>query len=172
MNYARFFCAACGHPHPGHAGLCVGDPRDAEIARLRQEYAIKERERLEAETEVGRLKAESANLRRHHGIVTGDYECQEMEAAGTALYPGLSEPTPRGARGGFAAIAGKWPGDETDAEVAAALGESVPPKPAKWRVGRKVGRTVYREESLVGVMDTPELARLVVDAVSRTSGGG
>jgi hypothetical protein len=42
------------------------------------------------------------------------------------------------------------------------------------RVGRKVGRTIYIQtgeepstsDQLVGVMDTPELARLVVDAVN------
>lgn len=34
-----------------------------------------------------------------------------------------------------------------------------------WRVGRKVGRTLYdAEDRLIGVMDTPELAQAVVDA--------
>lgn len=37
---------------------------------------------------------------------------------------------------------------------------------ADWRTGRKVGRTIYRDEVLVGVMDTPELAAQVVDAIS------
>lgn len=44
----------------------------------------------------------------------------------------------------------------------------------KWRVGRSVGRTIYRQvgdepakkDQLIGVMDTPELAQLVVDAVN------
>lgn len=36
----------------------------------------------------------------------------------------------------------------------------------KWRVGTKVGRTIYIDDQLVGMMDTPELARQVVDAVS------
>jgi hypothetical protein len=43
-----------------------------------------------------------------------------------------------------------------------------------WRVGRTVGRTVYRQaedgpskgDELIGVMDTPALAELVVDAVN------
>jgi hypothetical protein len=45
---------------------------------------------------------------------------------------------------------------------------------AIWRVGRKVGRTIYRQiavepsdnDELIGVMDTPELAALVVAAVN------
>ena len=43
-----------------------------------------------------------------------------------------------------------------------------------WRVGRKVGRTIYIQEAdqpsdedrLIGLMDTPELAELVVAAVN------
>lgn len=35
-----------------------------------------------------------------------------------------------------------------------------------WRVGRKVGRTVYDGDTLIGVMDTPELAARVVAAVN------
>jgi hypothetical protein len=36
-----------------------------------------------------------------------------------------------------------------------------------WRVGRKVGRTVYdTNDTLIGVMDTPELAARVVAAVN------
>lgn len=34
-----------------------------------------------------------------------------------------------------------------------------------WRIGRKVGRTLYRNDELVGVMDTPELAAQVVAAL-------
>ena len=45
-----------------------------------------------------------------------------------------------------------------------------------WRVGRKVGRTVYvqsgpepsDDDRLIGLMDTPDLARLVVEAVNGT----
>lgn len=46
-----------------------------------------------------------------------------------------------------------------------------------WRCGGKVGRTVYRvtpddpEGTLIGVMDTPELARLAVDAVNQVRHG-
>lgn len=36
-----------------------------------------------------------------------------------------------------------------------------------WRVGRKVGRTVYDGDRLIGMMDTPAQAALVVDAVNR-----
>ena len=35
-----------------------------------------------------------------------------------------------------------------------------------WRVGRKVGRTLYDGDTLIGVMDTPELAERVVEAVN------
>lgn len=36
-----------------------------------------------------------------------------------------------------------------------------------WRVGRRVGRTLYdANDQLIGVMDTPELAAQVVAAVS------
>lgn len=37
----------------------------------------------------------------------------------------------------------------------------------EWRVGRKVGRTIYRGDTLIGVMDTPELAREAVEARTR-----
>ena len=48
------------------------------------------------------------------------------------------------------------------------------PTAPRWRTGRKVGRTIYRQvgdgpsdaDELVGVMDTPELARMVVDALN------
>lgn len=39
-------------------------------------------------------------------------------------------------------------------------------KDGTWRVGRKVGRTVYIGDELVGLMDTPELAETVVRAVN------
>lgn len=47
--------------------------------------------------------------------------------------------------------------------------------PAPWRVGRKLGRTLYEEkytdrasddDRFVGIMDTPEDAQRVVDAVN------
>lgn len=39
-----------------------------------------------------------------------------------------------------------------------------------YRTGRKLGRTVYRadDDILIGVMDTPELGAMVVDALNRT----
>lgn len=38
-----------------------------------------------------------------------------------------------------------------------------------WRVGRHVGRTIYRNDQLVGLMDTPELADQVVKALNLMS---
>ena len=35
-----------------------------------------------------------------------------------------------------------------------------------WRVGRQVGRTIYRGDTLIGVMDTEADAALVVEAVN------
>lgn len=45
----------------------------------------------------------------------------------------------------------------------------------RWRVGRSVGRTLYiqigeegsKSDILIGMMDTPELAQNVVDAVNK-----
>lgn len=37
----------------------------------------------------------------------------------------------------------------------------------RWRTGRKVGRTIYDDDKLVGIMDTPELAQAVVNALNR-----
>jgi hypothetical protein len=57
--------------------------------------------------------------------------------------------------------------------VAAAKADPTRP----WRVGRKVGRTLYIQKSedpadgdeLIGMMDTPELAAQVVDAVNQAA---
>jgi hypothetical protein len=38
-----------------------------------------------------------------------------------------------------------------------------------WRVGRKLGRTLYRDEVLVGMVDTPEIATAIVDAMNATT---
>lgn len=38
----------------------------------------------------------------------------------------------------------------------------------RWRTGRKVGRTLYLDGALAGVMDTPEMASAIVDAMNRT----
>jgi hypothetical protein len=39
--------------------------------------------------------------------------------------------------------------------------------PRPWRVGRSVGRTIYdATDELIGLMDTPELAEVVVGAVN------
>lgn len=46
-------------------------------------------------------------------------------------------------------------------------GSSDPSNPPPWRVGRKVGRTIYdADDVLIGLMDTPELAALVVASVN------
>jgi hypothetical protein len=39
---------------------------------------------------------------------------------------------------------------------------------AVWRVGRKVQRTLYRDDQLVGLVDTPELAAEIVAAMNFT----
>lgn len=36
----------------------------------------------------------------------------------------------------------------------------------RWRVGRKLGRTLYRDEHCVGMVDTPELAAEIVSALN------
>jgi hypothetical protein len=36
----------------------------------------------------------------------------------------------------------------------------------KWRVGRKLGRTLYRGDQVVGMVDTPELAADIVAAMN------
>lgn len=35
-----------------------------------------------------------------------------------------------------------------------------------WRRGTKVGRTIYLDGKLVGLMDTPELAKRVIEALN------
>jgi hypothetical protein len=50
------------------------------------------------------------------------------------------------------------------------LRKSVP----KWRVGRKLGRTLYKEDACVGMVDTPELATEIVarmNEIARPSRG-
>jgi hypothetical protein len=61
---------------------------------------------------------------------------------------------------------------EQDAAEAAPVPDGLPMP--LWRVGRSVGRTVYRmvgpnaskDDVLIGMMDTPELAKQVVEAVN------
>jgi hypothetical protein len=36
----------------------------------------------------------------------------------------------------------------------------------RWRVGQKLGRTLYRNEVCVGMVDTPELAKEIVAAMN------
>jgi hypothetical protein len=38
-----------------------------------------------------------------------------------------------------------------------------------WRVGRKLGRTLYRDEVCVGILDTPEMAAEFVTAMNDLS---
>jgi len=35
-----------------------------------------------------------------------------------------------------------------------------------WRTGRQLGRTLYRDEQLVGMVDTPEIAQAIVQAMN------
>lgn len=37
----------------------------------------------------------------------------------------------------------------------------------EWRVGRKLGRTLYRDEVFVGLIDSPELAAEIVETMNR-----
>lgn len=39
-----------------------------------------------------------------------------------------------------------------------------------WRVGRKLGRTLYREDLCVGMVDTPELAADIVKRMNESQG--
>jgi hypothetical protein len=41
---------------------------------------------------------------------------------------------------------------------------------ARWRVGAKLGRTLYRDDRCVGMVDTPELAAEIVTAMNRWVG--
>lgn len=38
---------------------------------------------------------------------------------------------------------------------------------AEWRVGRSVGRTLYLDGKLIGLVDTPELAAEIVETMNR-----
>lgn len=55
----------------------------------------------------------------------------------------------------------------TESHVGAAPSAAAPP----WRTGRKVGRTIYQGDTLIGLMDTPELAARVVAAVNASAEG-
>ena len=58
----------------------------------------------------------------------------------------------------------------TAANVAvAAVTVLLPESTGPFRTGRKVGRTVYRGDELIGVMDTPGLGYLVVRALNAMS---
>jgi len=64
--------------------------------------------------------------------------------------------------------------EDIQARIDIILAERVTVGPDRWRTGRKVGRTLYRQtgetaddrDELIGVMDTPQLADLVVTAVN------
>jgi hypothetical protein len=36
----------------------------------------------------------------------------------------------------------------------------------RWRVGRKLGRTLYRDDRIVGMVDTKEIAAEIVEAMN------
>lgn len=42
----------------------------------------------------------------------------------------------------------------------------------RYRVGRKLGRTIYRDEVLIGVMDRAEDAALIVELLNSAGDGG
>jgi hypothetical protein len=52
--------------------------------------------------------------------------------------------------------------------------EAAPPAPHesqnRYRIGRKVGRTIYEGDELIGIMDTTVKAGVVVDALNRCHG--
>ena len=39
----------------------------------------------------------------------------------------------------------------------------------RWRVGRKLGRTLYKDDRCVGMVDTPELAAEIVAAMNEAA---
>lgn len=60
-----------------------------------------------------------------------------------------------------------WPGcaggHHPDLECIVPPPEQAPPR---WRVGRKLGRTLYKDGVFCGTMDTPELAAAIVEAMN------
>jgi hypothetical protein len=71
---------------------------------------------------------------------------------------GSNTPPPRGAQeGGTSSRSPEEPRAETD--LARGLN-------SRWRVGRKVGRTLYLDDQLVGLMDTPALAGAIASAMN------
>lgn len=54
-------------------------------------------------------------------------------------------------------------GDAPSAVIAEALSKATR---GRWRVGRKLGRTLYLDEQFVGVVDTPEIAAAIVAAMN------
>jgi hypothetical protein len=40
----------------------------------------------------------------------------------------------------------------------------------RWRVGRSLGRTLYLDDKVIGMVDTPELAARIVAAMNRATG--
>jgi hypothetical protein len=64
---------------------------------------------------------------------------------------------------------------ETSDAVAAAPSSHAPPRGPEeggtiWRVGRKLGRTIYCNEVCVGLVDTPELAAAIIAALAAVEG--
>ena len=93
---------------PGYCCMCLR-------ARLQQV----ERERDELRAELAALKAPKAGCPACHGrghIYEGGHDgwvrCRECNGTGESP-----------AKGGIAAVIGKWPGDESDAEIDEALRE-------------------------------------------------
>lgn len=47
---------------------------------------------------------------------------------------------------------------------------AVPPPPDRWRTGRSVGRTLYKNDVLVGMVDTVEIAAQIVAVMNGRRG--
>lgn len=81
------------------------------------------------------------------------------------IFAGEPDPAPKPGKP-FTAFAEKLPPLPTSAMAAAEM-----PDPDKgWRCGRKVGRTLYKDGQLVGLLDTREMAAQVVATMNRTAG--
>lgn len=65
------------------------------------------------------------------------------------------------------------PDDCSMADIQAVLEQTKGPQyeeaeNGKWRVGHKLGRTIYYNDSVVGIVDSPELAEFLVRAANNS----
>jgi len=147
----------CGHPHEAHSaphGVC----KSARDTRTGYCYCVR------CDCPDCATPSPSAGQAGEAGTSNISEELRDTVAL-AHLRRGCDEVTPLERR----AIC-KW---------AATVIESVPsvaiPKPvereARWRTGRKVGRTIYCDDVLVGMMDTPAMAANAVACLNRVTGG-